>query len=125
MGDGHNRRVSASPGFWTALDRLVEESTIVIDRPRGSVHSRYPALVYPLDYGHLEQTRSGDMAAVDVWTGTGGDSKVTAIIATVDLEKRDVEVKLLLGCTPTEAGTILAVHSSGGQAAVLVERGEE
>ena len=33
----------AGTGFWEALDRLVSASTIVIDRPKGSAHPRYPA----------------------------------------------------------------------------------
>ncbi len=28
--------------FWNAIDKLVAESEIVIDRPTGSSHPRYP-----------------------------------------------------------------------------------
>ena len=28
--------------FWNLLDELVHSSEIVIDRPKGSVHPRYP-----------------------------------------------------------------------------------
>lgn len=37
--------------FWRQLAQLVAESEIVIDRPQGSAHPRYPDFVYPLDYG--------------------------------------------------------------------------
>ena len=30
--------------FWTALDKLVEQSEIIIDRPKGSVHPVHPDL---------------------------------------------------------------------------------
>ena len=41
--------------FWTAIGSLVRESEIVIDRPKGSRHPRYPELVYPVDYGYLKK----------------------------------------------------------------------
>lgn len=37
--------------FWQALDELIRTSEIVIDRPRGSAHPRYPEMIYPVDYG--------------------------------------------------------------------------
>ena len=108
--------------FWASLDRLVSESTITIDRPQGTTHPRYPTLVYPLDYGYLSGTKAKDGNEVDVWRGSLPSPAVTAVVCTVDLLKRDTEVKLLLGCTAQEAAIILATHSSGPQSAVLVER---
>lgn len=37
--------------FWDAVDSLMANSKVVIDRPKGSCHPRYPHIVYPLDYG--------------------------------------------------------------------------
>lgn len=39
--------------FWKALDELVGSSEIVIDRPRGTVHPKYPDFIYKVDYGYL------------------------------------------------------------------------
>jgi inorganic pyrophosphatase len=108
--------------FWATLDGLVAACTLRIDRPRGSSHPRYPDLVYPLDYGYLEDTLSVDGGGIDIWVGSLADKRVTAIVCTVDTVKRDAEMKILLGCTPQEAQVILGVHSSDAQAAVLVER---
>ncbi len=47
---------------------------------------------------------------------------MTAVLCTVDLEKQDAEIKILLGCTPEEARQIAATHNTGAQAAILVER---
>ncbi len=56
-------------GFWQLADQLVREHPIVIDRPRGSRHPRYPAVVYPLDYGYLDGTTAIDGGGVDCWRG--------------------------------------------------------
>jgi hypothetical protein len=40
----------------------------------------------------------------------------------VDLQKRDAEMKLLLGCTTAEKHAICNFHQSAFTAAILVER---
>ena len=57
--------------FWKALDELVSNSEIVIDRPRGSAHPRFPNFIYKVDYGYLKNTSSMDGAEIDVWIGSG------------------------------------------------------
>ena len=108
--------------FWLKLDQLVATARLVVDRPRGSPHPRYPSLRYPLDYGYLRGTRSGDGEGIDVWLGSLSHRTVTGIICTVDLHNRDAEIKLLLGCTPLESEQALATHNSGSQAGILVQR---
>ena len=110
--------------FWNALDRLAADSRLVIDRPQGSAHPRYPDFIYPFDYGYLEDTTAMDGGGIDVWVGSLPERQVNAVICTVDLVKRDAEIKLLLGCTPLEAQTILQVHNDQGQAGLLIERRE-
>jgi len=114
--------MEASLEFWANLDRLVAEGQVVVDRPRGSAHPRYPSFVYPLDYGYLAGTRAADGSGVDVWRGSSPGTGVTGLLCTVDLEKRDVEIKILLDCTPGELHTLLATHRQGAQSAILVAR---
>ena len=57
---GTMRAVMEGRSFWQALDRLVAGREVVVDRPRGTSHPRYPEFAYPLDYGYLAGTRSGD-----------------------------------------------------------------
>ena len=98
-------------GFWEALDRLVEESDVVVDRPKGSGHPRYPGFVYGLDYGFLDGTVSSDGEGIDVWIGTMSERIPTAVIVTVDLVQRDSEIKVLLGCTEGEIDYVYRVHN--------------
>jgi inorganic pyrophosphatase len=112
----------AGSEFWLALDRLVATSNLIVDRPKGSPHPRYPSFRYPMDYGYLQGTRSPDGDGIDAWIGSLVDASVTGIIVTVDLDKRDAEFKLLLGCTAEEAQIALDMHNRGSQAGKLVER---
>ena len=88
--------------FWELLDILVETSNIIIDRPNGTYHPNYPNYVYPFDYGYLDNTSSSDGACIDIWIGTSNIKMVVAIIISVDLKKRDAEMKLLYACTKSE-----------------------
>jgi inorganic pyrophosphatase len=108
--------------FWAALDRLIETCPIVIDRPTGTHHPRYPEVIYPLDYGYLDGTSSADGGGIDVWLGSLGNHTLSAVILTVDMHKRDTEIKLLLGCAEAEIQTILRFQTSNSMRAELVRR---
>ena len=97
--------------FWSALNKLVAQSNIVIDRPKGSRHPKYPEFIYPVDYGYLEKTTSMDGDGIDIWKGIDGDA-VDAIISTVDLLKKDSEIKILIGCSEDEKQLVLEVHNN-------------
>lgn len=105
--------------FWQTLDELLETSHVRVDRPAGSTHPRFPDFVYPNDYGYLVGTHSGDGQGIDVWIGAGPGRELTGVLVTVDAEKRDAEVKLLLGCTAQEAEVLRAAHDQGRQAVIL------
>lgn len=111
-----------SSTFWQHLDTLVAAHPLIIDRPRGTRHPRYADFTYPYDYGHLSGTTAGDGQCIDVWLGSVATRTVTGIICTVDLLKRDTEVKLLIGCTQEEAQHIVKLHNNGDQGGILVLR---
>jgi len=96
--------------FWEMLDSLINDSEIVIDRPKGTVHPRYPNFVYKVDYGFLKNTSSMDGAGIDVWVGSG-KKQIDAVMCIVDLMKRDSEIKILLGCTEEEKQLIYQTHN--------------
>ena len=111
-----------NPAFWQALDELVRSSEIVIDRPRGSAHPRYPEMIYRVDHGYLKDTSSMDGSGIDVWVGTG-EKRVDAIMCIIDLMKRDSEIKLLIGCTEEEKQIVYEVHNeSEYMKGVLIRR---
>lgn len=95
--------------FGSAIDTLVSSGKIVIDGPKGSTHSRFSHIRYDVDYGYIENTTSMDGDGIDVWKGSL--SSVNAIICTVDLLKRDSEIKLLIGCTEDEMKTVCDFHN--------------
>ena len=111
--------------FWDFLDQLLSNGHLVVDRPRGSHHPHYPEIVYPLDYGYLDGTRSGDGGGIDVWIGTSTDHHLSDLLLTVDMQKQDAEIKLLLGCTEDEIQTILDFHNQSSMRAILVHRPKE
>ena len=96
--------------FWRALDSLVDNSEIVIDRPKGTAHPKYPDFIYKFDYGYLKNTSSMDGAGIDVWIGSG-EKKIDAIMCIVDLMKRDSEIKILIGCTEEEKQIVYQTHN--------------
>lgn len=96
--------------FWKILDSFIDDSEIVVDRPKGTAHPKYPNFIYKVDYGYLRNTSSMDGAGIDVWVGSG-KKKVDAIICTVDLMKRDSEIKILLGCTEEEKQLVYQTHN--------------
>jgi inorganic pyrophosphatase len=46
---------------------LGQKITVMIDRPLGSVHPKYPEMIYPLNYGYIENTRAGDGEELDAY----------------------------------------------------------
>lgn len=98
--------------FWELLEEVAAASELVIDRPKGSAHPRFPQLIYPLDYGYLSSTSSMDGEGIDVWLGSQKEKQLDAIICTVDKMKKDSEIKLLLGCTEEEKQIVLRFHNN-------------
>ena len=97
--------------FWRALDELVNCSEIIIDRPKGSAHSKYPEFIYKVDYGYLKDTASMDGGGIDVWLGSDDNKRVGAVVCIVDLLKKDSEIKILIGCTKEEKDIIYEIHN--------------
>ena len=92
--------------FWNMLTQMVEQSEIVIDRPKHASHPVMAHIIYPVDYGYLHNTSSSDNEGIDIWVGSEPEKTVQGILCTVDSWKRDSEIKILYGCTEAEIQTI-------------------
>ena len=96
--------------FWIEIAQLAKTNPIVIDRPKHSTHPRYLEIIYPLDYGYLENTTAADGGGIDVWLGSQETKILTGILCTFDTLKRDMEIKILLGCTHADLQVIQKFH---------------
>ena len=70
---------------------------IVIDRPLGSTHPKYPKTVYKVNYGYIPNTEAGDGMPIDVYllgVNRPVDSYRARIIGIVH-RRRDREDKLV------------------------------
>ena len=77
---------------------LGQQVRVVIDRPLGSTHPRYPGLRYPVNYGFLPDTVSGDGAPVDAYV-LGVEVPVTiyeGVVIALVMRADDVEDKLVV-----------------------------
>lgn len=108
--------------FWEYLQELVDKNQIVIDRPKGSKHQRFPKDAYPLNYGYLKGTTSIDGSGVDIWIGSLDEKKVTGVLCTVDLFKRDTELKIICDCTDDEISSILKFVNVDQMRAIYIKR---
>jgi len=98
--------------FWENLDRLAAENRIIVDNPRGTHDGDSSTFVYPVDYGYLEGTSSMDGKGIDVFVGSDPEQRIDAVVCTIDLLKRDSEVKVLIGCTEEEKQAIMSLYET-------------
>lgn len=108
--------------LFTTLAKIVSQSQVAIDRPKGSTHPRYPDYIYPLDYGYLKGTQSQDGGGIDVWLGSGDQKEITGILVIADAIKKDSEIKVLLGCNEEEMKQALEKSNQGDMSAALIRK---
>ena len=109
--------------FWEKLDSIISLSKIIIDRPKGSLHPKYPSMIYPVDYGYLKDTSGGDGNEIDIWIGSKEGKNLESIACTVDILKKDTEIKLLIGCTESDEQEIISfLNNNGYMSAILIKR---
>lgn len=108
--------------FWNKVDELIVQQVVVIDRPQGARHPRYPDVIYPLDYGYLAGTTAADGQGIDVFVGSGDRTQVDGVVCTLDWLKLDMEIKLLLGCSLDEMRLIEQHFHTNHMACMLVRR---
>ena len=108
--------------FWVYLQQLVDSSQIVIDRPKGSSHPSFLGISYPVDNGYLKNTQSIDSSGVDIWVGSLGEKNVVGVLCTVDLFKRDTELKIIYDCSEYEIQAIRSMVDFEQMRAICIMR---
>lgn len=104
--------------FWQKIDSLSLSTNLVINQVKGSRHPQYLNMVYPVDYGYL-----ADVDTIKVYKGSDKRLTVDAVMIVADILKRDLEVKLLWGCTADEELEILRfINQTDYQKGILVRR---
>lgn len=112
--------------FWQKLDSLFFSSSITITQPAGSSHPKYANLVYPVNYGILKDTQATEQAGISIYRGSRSAHNVEALVLAADILNKDIDVKLLVGCTDEEIDSILRfVNSTEFQKSVILRRGTE
>lgn len=108
--------------FFLTLEQLIEQNGINIDRPKGSSHPRFPDLIYLLDYGYINGTKSQDGDCIDLVKGDDSTLKVVGIVCTVDTVKKDSEVKVLFNCTEGNIKTAMVMFNNHAMKGILLRR---
>ena len=109
--------------FWEYLTKMVNDNEIIIDRPKGTRHPKYENMIYDVDYGYLKNTKTTDNSGIDVFKGSLHNKNVNTIMCTVDLQKNDIEIKILIGCTVIEKQKIYDfLNNSEYMKAVIIEK---
>lgn len=112
--------------FWQKMDTLLLSSDCRIDQPKGSAHPKYPNLIYPVNYGYLFDTMGTDANPIHIYKGSVPCQNVGAIAISADILKKDLEVKLLVGCSEEEINKILQfLNQTEFQKAILIRRGDD
>jgi inorganic pyrophosphatase len=95
-------RYNVTTEYWDKLGGIINKNGITIDRKKGTKHPKYENIIYELDYGYINNTRSMDNGGIDVFYGTNNSNSIQGILCTVDTLKNDSEIKVLYNCTNEE-----------------------
>ncbi|MDR3125245.1 MAG: hypothetical protein LBU10_05205 [Endomicrobium sp.] len=108
--------------FFKTLEQWVEQNGITIDRPKDTPHPRFPNLIYLIDYGYINGTKSQDGSGIDLVKGDDESLKIVGIICSLDPVKKDSEVKVLLNCTEENIKTAMMMFNNHTMKGILLRR---
>jgi inorganic pyrophosphatase len=108
--------------FFESLEKVIRENGVTIDRPKGSAHPRFLDLIYPIDYGYVNETRSQDGQGIDIFSGDGESLGIVGIICSFDGMKKDSEVKILYNCTEENIQTAIKMMNNRLMCGIFVRR---
>lgn len=112
--------------FWQKVDTLYLSSNLHIIHKKGEVHSYFKNMIYPVNYGKLEDTAETGNTGISVYLGSGSHNVVTSLMVAADILEKSLDVKILVGCTDDETEQVLRfLNQTDYQKTVLIRRGSE
>lgn len=112
--------------FWQKLDTLYLSSGYQITRKKGEAHPRFQNLIYPVDYGYINDTKSFGKDGVSLYAGSGNRYEISALVVAADILIKELDVKVLVGCTEEEVDQVLRfLNQTNYQKTVLIRKGNE
>ena len=112
--------------FWQKVDTLYLSSGFRQTRKKGDVHPVFKNLIYPTDYGHVADTKSVSGEGVSVYAGSLSRNVITALVVAADILAKELDVKVLVGCTDEEVDDVLRfLNETDYQKTVLIRRGRD
>lgn len=110
--------------FWQKVDTLFLSGNLQIQRHKGEVHPTFRNLIYPTDYGHLTDVKGAGEDGVSVYVGSQGTTQIDALIVAADILMKELDVKILIGCSEEETDAVLRfLNQTDYQKTVLIRRG--
>ena len=107
--------------FWQKVDTLFHSSSVKITKKKGDHHDEFHNLVYPMKY--LTDTKGSNGNGISVYVGSGS-SKVSALVVACDILMKELDVKMLIGCSEEEIEEVLRfLNQTEFQKTVLIKRG--
>lgn len=109
--------------FWQKIDTLYLSSGYTLSKKKGETHDTFKNMIYPTNYGKVQ---ANSEQGISIYVGTGDKNKVTALVIAADILEKELDVKILAGCSPEEEDAILRfLNQTDYQKTVLIHRGSE
>ena len=109
--------------FWQKVDSAYMSGDYKTVYKKGSVHPKYPELIFPCDYGHIN-SGDGD-SSLKVFKGTKG-KKADAVVVCANLLQKDLTAIVLVGLSEQEQEDVLKfLNSNEFQKSIIIRRGKE
>ena len=110
--------------FWQKVDTLFLSSNLIISRHKGDTHPIFRNMIYPVEYGRLDDTLGTGTEGLSVYVGSDTPGKVTAVVIAADILMKTIDIKLLTACTEKEVYEVLRfLNQTDFQKTVLIRRG--
>lgn len=108
--------------FWQKVDSAYLSGDFKTIYKKGDVHPSHQDLVFPADYGHINN--GGEDTAMRIFKGKG--SKAQSVVICANLLDKDLTAIVLVGLSETEEEDVLKfLNSTEFQKTIIIRRGKD